>query len=598
MAPVSNSKQMRKYGGTLRPYQKEGVAEVRKSLANGPTLLVSPTGGGKTDMAAVIAEVGYRTVLFVGHRRELLAQALKKVGVHVVCMSIQRALRHGPKKVDLLIIDEAHRASAKTYRMLIEKYSTASRLGLTATPLRTDGQGLCDAFSYMVQVSSVKELVEDGWLVPCLPPLGPGEEALAHLARLKKLKKKGNDYDPAALAELVNTPRLVGQVVTEYLLHAKDRKAIVFAVNVAHSKALEAEFKNHNVRAIHLDSKSSASDRDAALQQLANKEIDVLCNVDLFTEGWDCPSVSNVIMARPTMSIALHLQCLGRGMRHDPASGKQNLLIIDHAGNIARHGMPDEDRGWALESRAQREKREKREAAEKGGRDLGFESLTQYRLEQQRLIESTYPWATIIKKLYRYKSQTGIRQVLRRLNINRAFGNGNKVRYNKSDIDGLVEILDKTYSAGDANRVLAEAGIERSKSGGVTSSVLFRKTGMTPVTGFSSRYWRSDIDTLASKFANSYSSADCQEILGVGKEIVGWLRSFGLNPFFGFRYLKTDIEKLHNPRPRSLCSECGGQFNGPRGLGVHRFRKHGVVGDVDGFNPSPECTDSVFVEAR
>jgi superfamily II DNA or RNA helicase len=518
--PVSTTK----YSGTLRPYQIDGVAEARKSLHEGPTLLVSPTGAGKTDMAAAIAE-DYRNVLFVAHRRELLAQAEDPMGSHVVRMSIQSALRYGPEKVQLLIIDEAHRAKAKTYRALIEKYSTAARLGLTATPLRTDGQGLCDAFSHMVQVSSVKELVETGWLVPYLDPYGPSAEALAHLARLKKMKKSGADYDPTALAELVNTPRLVGRVADEYWNNARGRRAIVFAVNIEHSKALEAAFSKLGIRAAHIDGRASVKERDAALARVASGEVDVLCNVNLFTEGWNCRAISCVIMARPTLSLTLYLQSVGRGMRPDPASGKQNLLIIDHAGNMARHGMPDEEREWSLESRAQREKREKEEADEKEWRDAGYESLEQYRLEVARLIQDT-------------------------------------------------------YTATQAAAIFRSAGVSNAGSRGMPwgRNRLPSACGL----GVATRYWKKDVDEIASIWTNSYSRKECGALLNIKGDSSAMgksLRLIKVFPIFGkfnnLRYSRAQIDALRNKAlPLTSCESCQREFATPIGLGVHKFRVH------------------------
>jgi len=542
---MSTTKQMRKYNGILRPYQLDGVADVRKSLAVGPTLLVSPTGAGKTDMAAVIAE-GYRSVLFVAHRRELLSQAAVPMGAHVVRMSIQSALRYGPKETQCLIIDEAHRSRANTYQLLIEKYATATRLGLTATPLRTDGQGLCDAFSQLVRVSSMKELVASGHLVPYIP-FGPSDEALAHLARLKTMKKRRGEFDLSALAELVNTPRLVGQVVSEYQEKARDRRAIVFGVNVEHSMALEKVFLQRNIRAVHIDGRASLKDRDAALAKVASGEIEVLCNVNLFTEGWDCPAISCVIMARPTASLTLYLQCVGRGMRPDLSSGKSDLLILDHAGNMARHGMPDEDREWSLETREQRERREREIAELKRIYALGFESLEQYRLERQRLDETTYTGRQVTRIFN--CTDGSISLFLRSFGIKTINGKKENGRYPKQPVDMLRAQLDQTYSREECNRKLV--GITGVKQ--ISLGNWLRRHGTQPQMkrGNFYRFLKSDIDNIAETYTNTYSKNECASLLSIFSkdDITRYLSHYGIYPIkFGHRHVRfqrAEIDKFY-----------------------------------------------------
>jgi len=358
-------------------HQGEAVERVLRVLSsNNPTVLVAPTGAGKTVMAAAIAG-HFGRVLWVAHRIELINQAEAEVANNVQVMSILSALRRGPKRIDLLIIDEAHRGMASTYRALIDKYRNVPILGLTATPQRTDGQGLCDIFSEIVQCSNVKELVESGYLVPYRAFEAPDEA----LRQIEKVRKRRGDFEQSAVSRVMCQPRLVGDVVFEYKRHALGRKAIVFAVGVRHSRLLRNAFLAAGIRAAHLDGKATPQFRADRLADLRDGRIDVLCNVNLFTEGWDCPPASCVIMARPTLSLTLYLQCVGRGMR--VCEGKDNLVILDHAGNISRHGYPDDERYWQLESERQRQKREAEVTELDRLLSLGFDSI-EAELEEKR----------------------------------------------------------------------------------------------------------------------------------------------------------------------------------------------------------------------
>lgn len=522
----------------LRPYQESGVADALSALAKGATLLVAPTGSGKTVMAAEIAS-HYGSALIVAHRRELITQAQQVMGKHVVSMSVGRALNQGPENIDLLIIDEAHRADASTYRQIIAKYPNAARLGLTATPYRTDGRGLTDAFSEMVCVSSVKELVTEGHLVPYTALEAP-DEALAHL---KSLKKSRGDYDTKELSGLMNTPRLIGKVVDEYKRHALGIPAIAFGVSIEHSKAMALAFRKAGIRAVHIDGKTRKGIRDEVTEKLSSDKVDVVCNVNLFTEGWDCKEVACVIMARPTESLTLYLQCVGRGMRPDTASGKLGLIILDHAGNIARHGYPDEDRAWSLEGRGERERREAEQLKLQRLGALGYESLEQYELarqEQRRHSYSAKECDEIFGSCHR-RSKIFAKHGLKRLPI----GGSWKTRYLKSAVDSLADIYAKreVYSLEECFSILqAAAGLSESPSPGFAWGILKSHGIDSPSHG---KYRRSQVDDLAATMrANTettYSVAECAKLLGV-KNVHALFRHRGVCPVSTGRYPKNAID--------------------------------------------------------
>lgn len=514
----------------LYPFQAEGVPRVNDSLREGfATLLVAPTGSGKTIMARDVAN-NYQRVLLVAHRQELIDQAHTTMGRHVQAMSVQAALRYGPNDVDLFIIDEAHRAAARTYRELIGKYGNAARLGLTATPLRTDGQGLCDAFDKMIEVSSVIDLVRDHHLVPYQAFEAP-DEALRELTRLKK---RGGDWATRELSAVMNQPRLVSNVVREYLKHGKGRKTVVFAVSVEHSKQLASAFTHAGIRAIHIDGRASPRIRSESLKALADGQIDVLCNVNLFTEGWDCPSVSCVIMARPTMSLTLYLQCIGRGMRPDLLSGKTDLLILDHAGNIDRHGDPDAPREWSLESAEQKAKREAEIAELERMHKLGFESLEQYQLERKRRRAESYTTIEAAKILG--CPLNTVNQFLENCAVKHLY----RGRYAKTDVDTVQQLLADTLSAAECRTIFPHCS---------SLSSFFRTANIQRVSRVRyARYLKRDVIALHELINSSYAFSDCVKIIGKSPGGTAWaLKQAGIIKCFGSgahtRFLKSAVDK-------------------------------------------------------
>lgn len=369
----------------LRPFQIKAVDDVEAAIASGKRrlLLVAPTGAGKTVM---LAELVRRTVgrggqaLVLAHRRELVGQASRKLhavgldhgiiapefparpGEAVQVASIAtlhaRAVRSTLLQLppaDLLVVDEAHHSTATTWRRLIEAYPDAAVIGPTATPCRTDGRGLGGLFCGIVECPPVAALIASAYLVPTrvYAPSRPDLDGVRTVA---------GDWNEKQLAERMDRPQLVGDVVSHWHRLADGRRTIVFATSIAHSAHLADEFGRSGVAAAHLDGSTPIAERDAIMARLASGALDVVCNCGVVGEGVDVPDVGCIVLARPTKSIVLYRQMIGRGLR--PAPGKTDCLVVDHAGATFEHGFIDEPIEWALapDQRAARPRKAARDA--------------------------------------------------------------------------------------------------------------------------------------------------------------------------------------------------------------------------------------------
>jgi len=353
----------------LRPYQADAVARSREALRAGRRciLLVAPTGSGKTVIAAHIiasAVARGRRVLFVAHRRELIDQAFGKlrdagladVGVimagdrrrnpvaPVQVASIDTLRRRAKPASDLVIIDEAHRALARSYAELREAYPLATHLGLTATPYRADGRGLGDAYEALVSVASPATLIADGYLVEPRVYTVPASD----LPDLSRVRLSRGDYAPEQLSAAVDRVGLVGSIVEHWKRHARGVRTVAFAASVSHSQRIAAQFVAAGIAAEHLDGETPVDERAAILRRLEACETLVVSNYGVLCEGWDQPAVKCCILARPTKSPGLYLQQAGRILR--PWCG-HTAIILDHAGCVLEHGLPHEDREFSLEGK-------------------------------------------------------------------------------------------------------------------------------------------------------------------------------------------------------------------------------------------------------
>jgi DNA repair protein RadD len=358
----------------LRQYQIDVVDRIEALLGSASRpLIVAPTGSGKTIIAAeiinrVVARGG--RVLVIAHRREIITQTRDKLiaagvtpgivlagferdlrpmaavqiaGVQTLHSRAIRSDRMPMPAATVVIVDESHHARAKTYQAVIDAYPDATIIGLTATPVRGDGRGLGNIFTTMIEAPQVAELIKLAHLVPTKVFAPVDKKNIA-----KGVKTQSGDYVVSALSARMNTDRLVGDVVADWLKHGERRKTVVFACDVAHSVAIKTAFLEFDVRAEHLDGSTPKQERDAILARLKSGETEVVTNCMVLTEGFDCPDIACIILARPTKQMGLFRQMIGRGLRL--AEGKSDCIILDHSGAVYRHGLPEDRVEWPLKT--------------------------------------------------------------------------------------------------------------------------------------------------------------------------------------------------------------------------------------------------------
>lgn len=354
-----------------RPYQEETVDKVIECACTnvrGRVLVVCPPGGGKTLIGALamrrlVSDQGLRGLAWA-HRRELVGQMrdhLVECGIPENMISVVMAgdkrhnptapiqvgsvdtIRHRNKPLaDFVISDEAHRDASDGRRALRAMYPDAFHLGLTATPVRLDGRGLQAEYDEMIVAAQPSELIAEGWLSAPTIYTVPAEL----LPDLKGVRKRGGDYREDELEERSNRRALIGSIVDHWLRRAERRRTLVYPVSVKHSKAIVERFRAAGVSAAHLDGDAPHAERARILAGLRDGSIPVVSSCGVLSEGFDAPWVKCIVLARATQSLALFIQ---QGLRGDRPWGGVESLILDHAGNVQKHGAPHADREWALD---------------------------------------------------------------------------------------------------------------------------------------------------------------------------------------------------------------------------------------------------------
>ena len=244
----------------------------------------------------------------------------------------------------MIVIDEAHHALAKTYKEMWERFPKAKFLGLTATPCRLNGKGFTDLFDVLVQSWGVPEFISKGRLATYDFVSIKSDGVTQRL--IDSLQKRGadGDYQNKEMDMLLNKKPSIERLYRSLEEYGKDRKGIVYAINISHAQKITKLYQEHGVKAIAIDSKTPAAERQQDIEAFRKGDIQVLVNVDIFSEGFDCPDVEFVQLARPTLSLAKYLQMVGRGLR--VAKGKKNCVIIDNVGLYRVFGLPSQVWNW------------------------------------------------------------------------------------------------------------------------------------------------------------------------------------------------------------------------------------------------------------
>ena len=362
----------------LREYQEDVIEAARESIRRGNKRLIiqASCGAGKTIISAAIISSALekgKQVIFLVHFRQLAYQAMERfveygmgdeVGyimagedsnldrpVQIISVqTFERRLKlehldYNPwfKKADLVFYDECPSSISRTRKAVLDLYKdSAIIIGLSATPCRSDQRGLGVIYQDIVECRKIRDLISDGYLVPAV------YYGARELPDLKNIPTVAGDYNQKVLGERVEKESLVGDILENFLRIAPTRQGVIFATNVSHSKYIKRTFEKHGIVIEHIDAHTPDEERQDILTRFKNGDVQIVTNCAVFSEGADFPWCDLVILAKPSKSLPRYIQMGSRGLR--PWPGKDNCVIIDHAGLIQQHGFLDEPINWTLDS--------------------------------------------------------------------------------------------------------------------------------------------------------------------------------------------------------------------------------------------------------
>lgn len=362
---------------SLRSYQQEAKKKIFNSWDEiNNVMFQMPTGTGKTRLfTSIIKDINDYSIkrreavkiLIIAHRTELIEQIHKHLkNYHVAhnviaggteknykypvsVASIQTITNiHNIKQarklnVQFIIIDEAHHALAASYKKLWDMYPNAKRLGVTATPWRMNHQSFLDLFDKLVLSMPVKEFIKRGYLSPYKYFSLKNDSDIQRTIDDIELDKFG-EYKESSMEEKMDIGSIRAQLLESYQSLAEGRKGIIYAINIVHAKHICKEYAEAGYKTVSIDSKTPVAKRKALVEQFQKGLIDIIVNVDIFSEGFDCPDIEFIQLARPTRSLVKYLQQVGRGLR--PTANKRHCVILDNVGMYSKFGLPDAHRHW------------------------------------------------------------------------------------------------------------------------------------------------------------------------------------------------------------------------------------------------------------
>lgn len=364
---------------TLRDYQqlaKEKIFSKWNCVDN--ILYQMPTGTGKTRLFTSIIRdinvwglrhnINYR-ILIIAHRSELieqssrsldkyhikhgvlagtmkdkrdLTQAIQVASIQTIIHPSNRCLIEG-LQFDFIIIDEAHHAVANSYQKLWKFCPNSKKLGVTATPWRMNNSGFAQIFDAYIPSMSIKEFIQKGWLAAYQYYSIPSDsEIIKSIESIRDFDIEG-DYKSSVLTQVFDTSKIRAQLYNSYAKNALGKKGIIYSISREHSEHICSQYRSHNIAIENIDSETPAKTRENIIKAFKNGEIDIIVNVDIFSEGFDCPDIEFIQLARPTKSLVKYIQQVGRGLRKN---GNKRCVILDNVGMYSRFGLPDEERDW------------------------------------------------------------------------------------------------------------------------------------------------------------------------------------------------------------------------------------------------------------
>lgn len=363
---------------TLRPYQQVAKRDIFAAWEECDNVLFQmPTGTGKTRLfSSIISDIKAWSalhsidcrILIIAHRIELIDQISENLqryriphGLiaggrdrdlrqYVQVASIQTITHHanidaiGELDIRFIIIDEAHHSVANSYRKLWKLFPDSKKLGVTATPWRMNGSGFLSIFDRLITSKPIKEFIADGWLSPYHFYSVKNESVeVQRISSITEFDVEG-DYKTAALEKEMDTMQIRARLLESYTKLAKGKKGIIYSISRKHSEHICEEYKNAGIKVVAIDATTPRDIRKLYVQRFKNGQVDIIVNVDIFSEGFDCPDIEFIQLARPTKSLVKYLQQVGRGLR--PTQGKTTCIILDNVGSCLKFGLPNEDRPW------------------------------------------------------------------------------------------------------------------------------------------------------------------------------------------------------------------------------------------------------------